>query len=287
MGAIVEVNQETGPYDRLGEPAAKVTWRFMIYQWGQVFVHAQWTTNGAASKPVSWALVSDEGNFAENSGGAGETAAGAERLLKAIYPVSVRSGLQTALPHQMQIGASVAMISKPDVGTASAKNVWWWARGDGKRVFGSGLSTARAGRSADCMLLVNAPSSLMQASSFGAYLAPPKVKVREGELDRNFPGDVDNDGFVDSYGFQVVRLSGGRASFVIYPQERPLFYPVYLFTVPAIERDAVDLKDSRMLINLDGQQFADPPQFPDGSFILQLPYVIDKPVSVEAILVRK
>ncbi|HUO10361.1 MAG TPA: hypothetical protein VM008_18795 [Phycisphaerae bacterium] len=56
---------------------------------------------------------------------------------------------------------------------------------------------------------------------------------------------------------------------------------------PAVERDADDVKDSHMLINIDGQQFADPPQFPDGSFLLQMPYVIDRPVQVEGVLVRR
>jgi hypothetical protein len=111
--------------------------------------------------------------------------------------------------------------------------------------------------------------------------------VRQGELDRSFPGDVDNDGLVEPYGFQVIRLQNGRASFTLYPQERPLFYPPFLFTVPAVERQADDVKNSHMLINIDGQQFTDPPQFPDGSFLLQMPYVIDRPVQVEGVLVKK
>jgi hypothetical protein len=299
VAAIVEMKQEVGPYDRLGEPAGRLAWRFMIYQWGQVFVHVDWAgTNAAAgrgSAPISWALVTEEGlggSGARVQAKIGEAKGpDAERLLSAIYPVSVKQGLQTALPHQMQKGAAVAMVAKGD----RAKSTWWWARADGKRIFGSGLSTASGGAggagaaatSADCMLLVNTPDPLMQAASFGSYLVPPKVRLRQGELDRNFPGDVDNDGMVDSYGFQVVRLSGGRASFMIYPQERPLFYPPYLFTIPAVEREAVDLAHSRVLINLDGKQFADPPRFPDGSYLLQLPYVIDRPVAVEAILVRK
>jgi hypothetical protein len=298
VAAVVEMKQEVGAFDRLGEPAARLTWRFMIYQWGQMFVHVDWTgTNTAAGRvgrPISWALVTEEGLRWSGSVAGGVQAkmgeargADAERLLSAIYPVSVKQGLRTALPHQMQVGAPVAMVAKGYRAGAEGKNVWWWAHGDGKRVFGSGLSTAPGTTSADCMMLVNGPDALMQASSFGSYLVPPKLRVRQGELDRNFPGDVDNDGMVDSYGFQVVRLSGGRASFMIYPQERPLFYPPYLFTVPAVERDAVDLAHSRVLINIDGKQFADPPRFPDGSFLLQLPYVIDRPVAVEAILVKK
>lgn len=283
VAVIVEVRQEVGPYDRLGEPAATLKWRFMIYQWGQVFVHAEWTKRAGVSDPISWALVSDRSSLRTDHASEIQANAGgdAERLLSAIYTASVRQGLQTALPHQMQTNAAVAMIAK----SGGGKSNWWWAEGDERNIFGAGI-TGRGG-SADCMLLVNAPSALMQAGSFSQYLVPPKVRVRQGELDRNFPGDFDNDGLVEPYGFQVVRLSNGRTSFMIYPQERPLFYPPFLFTVPAIEREADDLKNSRVLINIDGQQFADPPAFPDGSFLLQMPYVIDRPVQVEAVLVRK
>ena len=213
------------------------------------------------------------------------------------------------MPHQMQLGSPIGMIAKTGLGVGWEKGLWWWAEGpppSGKKVFGAGISAREGaeGRSGpvDCMLLVSEANALAMAGSFGQYLVPPRVKVRQGELDRNFPGDVDNDGFVDSYGFEVVRLSRGRASFVVDPRVsgqlsvasgtkdegvRPLFYPVILFTVPAVERDDVDLKHSRVLVNVDGKQFEDPPQWPDGSFLLQLPYVIDRPVGVEAILVKK
>jgi hypothetical protein len=137
------------------------------------------------------------------------------------------------------------------------------------------------------MLLVNAPPALTQAGSFSQYLQPPRLRIRQGELDRNFPGDTDNDGFVEPYGFQVIRLTNGRAAFTVFPDNRPLFYPPFLFTIPALERAGLDLPHARLLINIDGKQFADPPQFPDGSFLLQLPYTLDRPVSIEAVLIKK
>ncbi len=286
VAAIVEVKQDVGPFDRLGQPAAALKWRFMIYQWGQIFVHVEWTKGSpTVDDPISWALVLDQNAVRQKQDAdLQSTAAGVERLLSEIYPASVRQGLTTALPHQMQMNAPIAMLAKTG-STNGGKNNWWWAEGRGRKIFGVGI-TQRKGP-LDCMLLVNSPSPLMQAGSFAQYLVPPKVRVRQGELDRNFPGDLDNDGLVEPYGFQVIRLSNRRTSFMIYPQERPLFYPPYLFTVPAVERDAVDVKDSRVLINIDGKQFADPPAFPDGSFLLQIPYVLDRPVQVEAILVKK
>ncbi len=141
---------------------------------------------------------------------------------------------------------------------------------------------------ATCMMLVNSPTGLGMAGAFGQYLEPVKIVMNQGEVDRTFPGNWDNDpyGFVKSYGFQVVRLANGRATFTIYPQERPIFYPPILFTVPAAEREALDVKHSRLLVNIDGKLFTDPAVFPDGSFLLQVPYVLDRPVNVEARLVK-
>jgi len=309
VGALVEMKQTVGPFDALGRPRAEVLWRFMIYQWGQMYVDVSLTAEDAerVGRPVSWALALERSMIGKPRGIEMVGVDGdPEKLLRAIYPQAVReSPTIRELPHQLQGGWPVAMI-----GRNGAVNPWWAAEqkagvagaGAGRTVFGVGIDgrniTPVGGRvSFDCMVLLNNPTALMMAGSFGQYLSPPRIKVRQGELDRNFPGDVDNDGFVDSYGFQVVRLSKGRASFVLDPTDvtaprgsdgaRPVFYPAVLFTVPAVEQDAVDLKNSRMLLNIDGKQFADPPQWPDGSFLLQLPYVLDRPVGVEAVVVKK
>jgi hypothetical protein len=318
LAAIVELKQEYGPYDRLGEPGTLLSWRFMIYQSGQVFVHVEWTRDAAGrggagglggssenenGGPVSWGLALDE-RVIDHSRAASGIQAGAagdgERLLTELYPLAIRNAVNSVLPHRMQTGDPIGLIGKTAAtsdGAGLAPNPWWWARistgGEAAReevkVVGVGINApAGAARAhADCMLLLNAPNALTRAAAASQYLSPPKVLVRQGELDRNFPGDAENDGFVEAYGFQVVRLAGGRAAFAIYPQGRPIFFPAYLFTIPAVERESLDLGHSRLLINVDGKQFADPPQFPDGSFLLQLPYVLDKPVEVEALLVRR
>jgi hypothetical protein len=292
VAAIIEGRQEAGGFDQLGEPLLTATWRLMIYQWGQVFVDVRWTRTGdpespgSITRPVSWMLQSLNRPDSDTPPSDAE-----QRLLAEIYPATFRDGLATALPHRMQSHLGVAMIAPANL----QKNNFWWARDANptRWIFGTGLATPLAtavnapnSGEATCMLLVNSPNGLQTAGCFGQYLVPPKIIVRQGELDRNFPGDSDNDGFVESYGFQVVRLAAGRAAFTLYPQERPIFYPPVLFTVPAAERNTLDLKHSTLLINIDGKQFANPPQFPDGSFLLQVPYVLDRPVSVEAILVK-
>ena len=276
VGALVEVKQVCGPIDRLGRPAATLAWKFMVYRSGQVYTHVEWTPASAPTKsePVSWALIADRILVDDN-------VKEPERLLQGIYPSAFA---ESTMPHQMQVGNPVAMLAKIN---AREKNLWWWAETGNRRIFGVGLPKALRQGPLDCLLLVNDPNPLAQASAFSGYLGPANLRVKVGTIDRNFPGDRDNDGLVEPYGFQVVRLTAGRAVFTIDPENRPLYYPAILFTVPAAERDLVDVKNCHVLINLDGKQFEDPPQWPDGSFLLQLPYVISRPVHVEATLVHK
>jgi hypothetical protein len=267
----------------------------MIYQWGQAYVSAEWSRSDelTVSEPVSWAFMQNDNRRDAGRPLGAPDPAGQHRLLEEIYPPVLRQGFATALPHRMQTDAPIAMIAR----TSARKDTFWWASGrmseasaEFRRYFGAGLlpSSSAAGRKrAACMLLVSGADAVVQAACFGQYLAPPKAIARQGELDLTDPGDADSDGFVESYGFQAIRLANGRATFRIYPQERPIFFPAYLFTVPAAERETLDLKNSRMLVTIDGKLYADPPQFPDGSFLLQIPHVIDQPADVEAVVVRK
>ena len=297
VAAMIEGTQEFGPYDRLGEPLVVLNWRFMVYQWGQAFVHVRWTKPGenAAPEPISWALITDPANAPPPSVDPLTTgsADAQERLLSDVYTAAFRQGLKSALPHRMQSGAPVTLIARP----SAQKDNFWWAQASlpadplaRRRLMGAGLlppNSPGTAAQADCMLLVSNPNALTRAGTFSQYLSPPKIVMRQGELDLTVPGDIDNDGFNEAYGFQAIRLSAGRAAFTIYPQNRPIFYPVCLFTVPAAERDALDVKHARLLVNIDGRQFADPPVFPDGSFLLQIPYVLNRPVTVEALLVKQ
>jgi hypothetical protein len=290
VAAIIEGRQEAGGFDLLGEPLIAANWRLMIYQGGQIFVNVRWNQIGqnndtTLAKPVSWALL------AESKSNATGAAVDSPGTLEAIYPATFRQDLPTALPHEMQTHLPIGMIAP----SSRQKDNFWWTRDalpETRWIFGAGLPPRgenggnSPGGEATCMLLVDSPDARTMAASFGQYLVPPKIVVNQGQLDRNFPGDADNDGFVESYGFQVVRLANGRATFTIYPQERPLIDPPILFTVPASEREALDVKHSHLLVNIDGKQFTNPPVFPDGSFLLQVPYVLDRPVNVEVRLVK-
>lgn len=288
VGAQIEVRQVAGPYDAVGQPQAELLWRLMIYQWGQMYVRVeQRRIKGEISEPVTWALVTGEVRPAMQEDGK------LQRLLAGMYTRDALAGVGDggALPHEMQAGVGAALIAKAAV--AGEKNVFWQRDlNGGRKVFGVGLPARVRKGGLDCMVLLNQTNELVQAGSFSGYLSPPRLRMRQGEADRAFPGENDNDGLVEAYGFQVVRLAKGRASFVIDPGkgvggERAVFYPAVLFTVPADERELVDLKNSRVLINVDGKQFADPPRWPDGSFLLQLPFVLERPVTVEAVVVGR
>ena len=155
-----------------------------------------------------------------------------------------------------------------------------------------------------CEILANPNGALEEAGMFSAYLTPPRVEMLKGTLERNFPGDVDNDGLVEAYGFQTIRLEKGRASFTILPEGRPIYYPVFLMTVPAEERAAYGGAGKRLIINVDGKEIGggagsrnqEPgsekaggafPRWPDGSFLVQLPWVLHKTVHVEAEVVER
>jgi len=273
VAALVEVRQTSGPFDRLGRPAVDAMWRFMIYRTGEVFVSVTWQVAGKVTDPAAVALMLDRSAIA----------AGAEApkdFLRGFYPPG---WAQKVLPHEMQNGAAVAMFAK----TMDAKESWWQACTKTQHVFGVTIPKKMHAGPVACMLLINSPTALDQVSAFSSYLSPAGATMKIGTLDTTFPGDYDNDSLVESYGFQTIRMTDGRAWFTLEPGERPIFYPTLLLTIPAVERERMDLTKFNLLINVDGQQVVNPPRWPDGSFLVQLPYIVSKPVRVEATLTPK
>ena len=141
----MEVKQTSGPYDALGRPAVTGTWRCMVYQTGQMYVAFDWEKVGEGKDvpaPVSLALVTT-GSETQNSKlktQNGEEEGGPMRLIKEIYSDEWKNG-GAGLPHEFQVGNSVAMVAK----IKSQENLWWRAElpgvdgGSAKRVFGAGL----------------------------------------------------------------------------------------------------------------------------------------------------
>jgi hypothetical protein len=282
IGIQVDIKETAGRFDDVGRSAAIMNWKMTIYRTGLVYIHAEWVKESSQKvvDPVSWALVMDRAMV-------DDTRRPPERILTGFYAPEFRAEV---MPHQMQLGNPVAMLARSDPGE---RDLWWWTEAEDRRIFGVGLpKTSRARGPVDCLLLVNDlvtmdKDMISEASAFSAYLTPPTLKFREGSLDRDTPGDRDNDGMAEMYGFQVIRLANGRAVFTIDPGERPIVAPTFLLTVPPAEHDKVDLKRSHVLINVDGKQFEDPPQWPDGSFLWQYPGILSRPVRVEVELAKK
>jgi hypothetical protein len=266
-GAIIEVKQTVGPFDHLGRASTDITWQFMIYPTGQVYVHTLWRHEAQLPTPVpvTWALSVDRSTVEPH-------VEQPERLLKNIYPDFLQGAV---LPHQMQVGSPVHMLAKVGGGES---NLYWWADAGDCRLFGVGLPEKYRAGPLDCVLLVDDAKPLEVAGCFSQYLVGPTLNMQAGVQDKTFPGDFDNDGVVEPYGFQAIRLNNGRAVFDLDPQNRPIYYPAFLISNPI---GSPSLEGYRILINIDGQQMADPPRWPDGSYLLQLPWVISRPVHIE------
>lgn len=269
VAALVEVKQTAGWADELGRPLATATWHFMIYSTGQIYVQAEWRSDSDESKlspPVTIAL-------GLNRSVTQTAPTGLQPLLRQLYANSER---REFFPHEFQAGNPVAMLAKVN---ESEKDLYWRAEAGAYRYFGVGIPVADRKGPITCMLLTNLPSMLDQAAAFATYLSPAKIQAKMGQQDRTFPGDRDNDGLVEPYGFQVVRLSQDMAWFTLDPQNRPAYHPAILLS-PGKPKPS-----DKLIVNLDGQQFTDLPRWPDGSFLLLIPYTLAKPVRIEARLV--
>lgn len=266
VAALVEVKQVAGWADELGRPTATVTWRFMIYSTGQIYVQADWGQDAGRadiSSPVTIALALERSVTASISDGM-------QPLLHELY---ANASKREFFPHEFQRGNPIAMLAKVN---ESEKDLYWRAEAGLYRYFGVGIPAADRRGPVTCMLLVNSPTVLEQAAAFASYLSPPVMRMQMGQQDRTFPGDRDNDGLVEPYGFEVVRMTQDMAWFTLDPQNRPAYHPAILFT------GGSSVSGRRFMVNLDGQQFTDLPRWPDGSYLLLIPYTVAKPIRIEA-----
>lgn len=262
-GALVEVKQVAGPYDGLGRPAWAYTWRFMIHPSGQVYVQLTSHREGNAEvlPPMSIALAYVGDSAFPNT--------------PDIHPVS------------WQQASPVAMLPKFPGDNA---NLWWAARAKGAddqtlTVFGAALPFDMRQGALQCLLNVDDRSAL---DALANYAMPVMPAVTSGALDRTYPGDRDNDGFVDAYGFYAMRLTNGRGAWSIGPQGKfRLGHPLFLVTLPPEDRVRTDLAAHDLMIAVDGKALTGIPRFTDGGFLVRLPWTIARPVQVEARLVPR
>ncbi len=270
VAAMVDVKQTAGWADDLGRAPAVITWRFMIYATGQVYVQADWHTESASKlpDPVTIALCLKRPD-----------AAGAQNILKPLlHEIYADSAKRKYFPHEFQSGNPVVMLAKVN---ETEPDIYWRADAGEYRLFGVGLPQAERRGPVNCMMLVNSPTQVDTAAAFANYLRPPQLRIKLGRQERTFPGDRDNDGLVEAYGFLVIRMAPDQVWFTIDPQNRPVYYPAILIC-PGVK----DAGKRKLLVNLEGRQFSELPRWPDGSYLLQIPYTLAKPVNLEARLLE-
>jgi hypothetical protein len=265
FAALVDVQQTGGAIARNGRPGFTADWRFLIYRTGQAYVQWQCTRDPESTVPlpVSWALSVDAATLQPVD-------QAPERVLDGLYADT--NAPRELWPYQFQRGMPASLIA--EVGDVE-RNLEWWSVRNGRAITGTGLPTRLRNGPLNCVLLLNQPTLLTVAGESSAALHRTLPTMQTGTLDTHFPGDPDNDGYVDALGFYAINLDHGRAIMDLDPGNRPIFHPAFLF----ISRDAPTTHPPLVLV--DGQQWNHAPRWPDGSTLLQLPYVIDRPVHIE------
>jgi hypothetical protein len=120
--------------------------------------------------------------------------------------------------------------------------------------------------------LVELPPEQMRAlreqQASPALLAVPEEL---GRIERNAPGDRDNDGYAEATGTYHFKASGPRFEVVITPRTARLIKP-------ALEISG--MPEGRVLVNLEGQVVDRVVRLADGHVLLELPGAIDRAVTV-------
>ena len=107
------------------------------------------------------------------------------------------------------------------------------------------------------------------------YSYPPALQVEVGELVRTDPGDLNNDGFNEAQGCYVVRPAGNRIRMRLEARERSCWYPMFKLA---------GTKGRRLWAYADGEVLSVKARSADGSVLLALDRVVDRPVEIEVVL---
>jgi hypothetical protein len=110
--------------------------------------------------------------------------------------------------------------------------------------------------------------ALQEQQENPALLAVPEEL---GRIERNAPGDRDNDGYAESTGAYQFKASGPRFEVVITPRTAKLVRPVL---------EVAGMPSGRVLANLEGQVVEPVVRLGDGHVLVELPGTIDHAVTV-------
>lgn len=127
---------------------------------------------------------------------------------------------------------------------------------------------------ADGKFAAVAPLPTPQRQAFEAQHANPAeivVNPEMGRLERNTPGDRNNDGYNELWGSYEVHANGPRLELRIEPHTPKLVGPVL---------EVANLPKGKAIVNVDGQVAERIARLPNGNLLVQLPGAIERPVTV-------
>jgi hypothetical protein len=111
------------------------------------------------------------------------------------------------------------------------------------------------------------------AAFAAAHASPADVSVPQtmGRIDRNTPGDADNDAYNERLGAYQVQASGGRIELTLTPRTTAVPRPVL---------QIAGLPQGKALITIEGRLVEKSTRLPDGQLLVELPARITRPTLV-------
>ena len=105
------------------------------------------------------------------------------------------------------------------------------------------------------------------------HLAPARVEVAEefGRVDRDTPGDADNDGYNESRGAYQIRASGPRLEVALAPRTASLMRPVF---------EIAGMPPGKAVVTIEGRLVEDHERLPDGTLLIDIPARVNRATTV-------
>lgn len=105
------------------------------------------------------------------------------------------------------------------------------------------------------------------------HRTPAKIDVPEdlGRVDRNRPGDANNDGYDESRGSYHVQAIGPRLELKLSPQGVPVERSVL---------EIIGMPEGQAIVNIEGRLVEHVTRLEDGTLLVQIPAQIDRPTSI-------
>lgn len=116
-------------------------------------------------------------------------------------------------------------------------------------------------------------SSMAEPQFMNQQRSPGLVEVSEefGRVDRNTPGDLNNDGYNESRGSYQVQASGTRLELTLSPRDVPLAQPVLEIT---------GMPTGKVLVTVEGRVIEDVTRLDDGTLLIEIPARINRTTEI-------